>query len=138
VADWPSVLLPSFSLPSFPISLPFFFRSSLHFILFHASLLLSQEQSWSWSYGSWIYNYLCNQRLSPLRLWVRTSLRGEVFDTTLCDKVYQWLATGRWFSPSNLVSSTNKTYNHDIAEILLKVTLTTINQLSPVHRPPPS
>jgi len=21
---------------------------------------------WSWSYGSWIYNYLCNQCLSPL------------------------------------------------------------------------
>ena len=26
---------------------------------------------WSWSYGSWIYNYLCNQCLSPLKLWVR-------------------------------------------------------------------
>jgi len=26
----------------------------------------------SWSYGSWIYNYLCNQCLSPLMLWVRT------------------------------------------------------------------
>jgi len=25
--------------------------------------------SWSWSYGSWIYNYLSP---SPLRLWVRT------------------------------------------------------------------
>jgi hypothetical protein len=23
-------------------------------------------QSWPWSYGSWIYNYLCNQCLSPL------------------------------------------------------------------------
>jgi len=22
--------------------------------------------SWLWSYGSWIYNYLCNQCLSPL------------------------------------------------------------------------
>ena len=27
-------------------------------------------------------------------------------DTTLCDKVCQWLATGRWFSPSTPVSST--------------------------------
>ena len=27
---------------------------------------------WSWSYDSWIYNYLCNQCLSPLTLWVRT------------------------------------------------------------------
>jgi len=24
------------------------------------------EASWSWSYGSCIYNYLCNQCLSPL------------------------------------------------------------------------
>jgi hypothetical protein len=24
--------------------------------------------SWPWSYGSWIYNYLCNQCLSPLML----------------------------------------------------------------------
>jgi hypothetical protein len=29
-----------------------------------------------------------------------------VLDTTLCDKVCQWLAAGHWFSP---VSSTNKT-----------------------------
>ena len=29
---------------------------------------------WSWSYGSWIYNYLCNQCLSPLKLWVRIML----------------------------------------------------------------
>jgi hypothetical protein len=25
----------------------------------------------SWLYHSWIYNYLCNQCLSPLKLWVR-------------------------------------------------------------------
>jgi len=24
--------------------------------------------SWSWSYDSWIYNYLCNQCLSPLKI----------------------------------------------------------------------
>ena len=29
-------------------------------------------ESWPWSNGSWIYNYLCNQCLSPLKLWVRT------------------------------------------------------------------
>jgi hypothetical protein len=28
--------------------------------------------SWLWSYGSWIYNYLCNQCLPPLKLWVWT------------------------------------------------------------------
>ena len=32
-----------------------------------------------------------------------------VLDTTLCDKVCQWLVTGQWFSPGPLVSSTNKT-----------------------------
>ena len=47
-------------------------------------------------------------------------------DTTLCDKVCQWLATGRWFSPGIRVSSTNKTDRHDITEILLKVALSTI------------
>ena len=25
----------------------------------------------SWSYGSWVYSYLCNQCILPLRLWVR-------------------------------------------------------------------
>jgi hypothetical protein len=40
------------------------------------------------------------------------------------DKVYQLLAQGRWFSPA---SSTTKTGRHDIAEILLKVALNTIN-----------
>ena len=80
-------------------------------------------QSWPWSYGSWIYTYLCNQCLSPLMLWVRISTRARC--TTLCDKVCQWLVTGRWFSP---VSSINKTDRHEITEILLKVTLSTIKQ----------
>jgi hypothetical protein len=53
--------------------------------------------SWPWSYGSWIYNYLCNQCLSPLMLWVRISIRVRC--TTLCDKVCQWLAKGLWISP---------------------------------------
>jgi hypothetical protein len=34
---------------------------------------------------------------------------------------------GWWFSPNNPVSSTNKTDCHNIAEILLKVALNTIN-----------
>jgi hypothetical protein len=44
------------------------------------------------------------------------------------DKVYQLLAHGRWFSPGIPASSTTKTDCHDIAEILLKVVLNTINQ----------
>jgi hypothetical protein len=70
--------------------------------------------SWSSTYGSWIYNYLCNQCLSPLTLWVWIMLRLGVIDTTLCDKVCQWLPTGWWFSPGTLVSSINKTDCHDI------------------------
>ena len=38
------------------------------------------------------------------------------------------LVTGRCFSLGTPVSSTNKTDNHDITEILLKVALNTINQ----------
>ena len=51
----------------------------------------------SWSYDSWILNYLCHQCLSPPTLWVRILHRRGVIDTTLCDKVCQWLATGRRF-----------------------------------------
>ena len=47
---------------------------------------------------------------------------------TASDKVYQLLAHGWWFSPGTQTSSTTKTSRHDIAEILLKVALNTINQ----------
>jgi hypothetical protein len=63
----------------------------------------------------WIYIYLCNRCRSPLMLWVRTQLMEMC--TTLCDKVCQWLAAGRWFS---LVSSANKTDHHDITEIFIE------------------
>jgi hypothetical protein len=53
------------------------------------------------------------------------SWRG-VLNTTLCNKVFQWRATGRWFSPGPPVSPTNKTDRQDITEILLKVTLNTM------------
>jgi len=50
--------------------------------------------------------------LSPLKLWIRNSNRTRC--TTLCDKVCQWLATDRWFSPGPPVSSTNRTDRYDI------------------------
>ena len=53
---------------------------------------------------------------------------GCTWYNVICDNVYQWLATGRWFSPCTLVSSTNKSDCHDITEILLKVALNTKNQ----------
>ena len=98
-----------------------------HYIVWPLNL---RRPSWSWSYGSWIYNYLRNQGLSPLKFWIRIPLRRGVLDTTLCDKVSRWLATSRWISSGIPVSSTNKTDRHDIAEIFLKVALNTIN-----HKP---
>ena len=40
----------------------------------------------SWSCGSWIYNYMCNQCLSPLT-WIWNPLSRGVLHTTLCDQV---------------------------------------------------
>ena len=48
----------------------------------------------------------------------------------LCDKVCQWYAAYRWFSPGTPVYSTNKTDRHDITEALLKVELN-IKTLTP-------
>ena len=81
---------------------------------------------WSLSYGSWTYNYLCNQCLSPLTFWVWIPPGRGLLDTTLWDQLYQWLATGRWFSPGFPVSSIYKTDCHNISEILLKAALNTI------------
>jgi hypothetical protein len=57
-------------------------------------------------------------------LWCIAS-NFKYLDTTLCDKVCQWLATGHWLSQGTLVSSANKTDRYDITEILLKVVLNT-------------
>jgi hypothetical protein len=81
------------------------------FMLYLLSHYFGAGPSWSWSYGSWIYKYHCNRCLSPLMFWVRLPLRARC--TTLYDKVCQWLAAGRWFSPGLPISSTNKTDEHD-------------------------
>ena len=78
--------------------------------------------SWSWSYGSWIYNYLCNQCLSPLMLWVRTPFMAKSTRYNI-----MWLRLSVTCDRS-VVFSTNKTYRYDITEILLNVALNTINQ----------
>jgi len=70
--------------------------------------------------------------LSPLTLWDPIPPRRGVLDTTLFDKVCQWLAKGRWVSPGTPVSFTNKTDHHDKTEILLKVALSTIK---PTNQP---
>jgi hypothetical protein len=53
--------------------------------------------------------YICfhhNFQNKSLLLWVGISIRTRC--TQLCDKVCQWLVTGRCFFPGPLVSSTNK------------------------------
>jgi hypothetical protein len=49
---------------------------------------------------------------------------------TASDRVYQLLAHGRWFSLGTPASSTTKTGRHDIAEIVLKVVLSTNDQIN--------
>jgi hypothetical protein len=80
--------------------------------------------SWSWSYGSWIYNYLYSISAYTITTKVVSSnpANGEVYSIHYC----QWLTAGWWFSPGTLVSSTNKTDRHNITEILLKVAFNTI------------
>jgi hypothetical protein len=58
----------------------------------------------------------------------RHKTKDRVTQTPLCDKFCQWFATGRWFYPGTLISSTNEADRHDITEILLKVALNIIKQ----------
>jgi hypothetical protein len=75
-----SVLISLLSSHNWPVLLQFFKYSTSPFL-------------WSWSYGSWINNYLCNQCLSPLKLWVRTPFMARCTRyniISLCDKVSIW------------------------------------------------
>jgi hypothetical protein len=59
-------------------------------------------------------------------VWVRAricKLQKKWTRLAACDKVYQLLVHGRWFSPGTPASSTTIIGRHDIAEILLKVVL---------------
>ena len=76
--------------------------------------------SWPWSYGSWIFNYLCNRCLSPLKLWVRIPLRRDEIDTLLCDTILSVTFDRSVFFSCTPVSSTSKHHHRDITEILLK------------------
>jgi hypothetical protein len=46
--------------------------SSSLFVFFRYKIHEDGFWRWSWTYSSWIYNYLCNWCLSPQKLWVRT------------------------------------------------------------------
>ena len=85
-----------------------------------SNFYLTKQGPLSWSYGIWIYISVYYHLSCVFKA---CSWRG-VLDTTVCDKVCQWLAAGRWFSPCTL--STKKTYRCDIIGILLKMALRTI------------
>jgi hypothetical protein len=71
------------------------------------SLLYNENQkgsSWSWSYGSYIYNYLYNQRVSHQSWDLESRSWRDVLNTALCDDVCQLHAAGRWYSPGIPVS----------------------------------
>ena len=96
----------------------------------------TQGLSWSWSYDSWIYNYLCNQRLLSLKLFMARCTRYNIMWSSL-SVTGRWLSmarctlynimwsslsvTGRWFSPGIQVSYTNRTDPHYRTENMLKV-----------------
>ena len=85
--------------------------------------------------GGWIYNYLCNQCLSPLTLWVRIPFGGVYSIQDYVIKfVSDLLQVGGFLRYSGF--STNKTDHgrHDVTEILLKVALNTITHLTPFYR----
>jgi len=63
----------------------------------------------------WVHARLCKFKKGCTRL------------AAASDKAYQLLAHGWWLSPGIPASSTTKTGRHDIAEILLKVALSTKN-----------
>jgi hypothetical protein len=60
--------------------------------------------SWSWSSGTWTYDYLWNQCLLPLTLWVRIPPRCGILNTTFSDKDCQRLAACRWFQPKGITT----------------------------------
>jgi hypothetical protein len=84
---------------------------------------------------NWVVG-LPNNSYKPITntAWIRASLcklqKGCTRVAVASDNVHQLLAHGRWFSPGTPASPTTKTGRHDIAEILLKVTLTTKIQIN--------
>ena len=105
-----------------------------HFIEVHVSNQESEQSCW-YRFCNFIIFWNCSDSVvifvkyitweTDTCLYINVNSKDTLIET-LCDKVFQWLSAGRWFSPGTPVSSTNKTVRHDITEILLKVALNTI------------
>jgi hypothetical protein len=77
----------------------------------------------------WLDYLTTHASLSPIRLFILQKGCTRLAS----DKVYQFLAHGRWFSSGTPAFSTTKTGHHDIVKILLKVALNhnkSINKIS--------
>ena len=84
-----------------------------------------QGPSWPWSYGSWIYIYICNHLPITTDVVGLTPAKGE---DPVQHYVIQFVSDLRQvsgFLRVLMVSSTNKTDLHDKTEILLKVAFNT-------------
>ena len=91
--------------------------------------LAQNQDNTSWSWNHMVVEFTTTCTISAYHHYsceFKSCSWWGVLDTTLCDKVCQWLVAGLWFSPGTPVSFTNKTDHHIIAEILLKVVLNTI------------
>ena len=94
---------------------------NMRFIVLRASFINISIISWgsllSLSYGSWIYNYLCNQYLSPLKLWVRTPFMVRCTWYNI-----MWSSLSVTCDRSEVFSGflTNKTDRHDIIKYCWK------------------
>jgi hypothetical protein len=87
--------------------------------------------SLSRSYGSWSYNTHAIGVIHHTHCEFEPR-SGEVY--SIQHYVIKFVSDLRqvgWFSLGTPVTSTNKTYLHDITEILLKVAISTINQTKP-------
>jgi hypothetical protein len=73
------------------------FRAQLGYKQVFSFLKIIQYGTAPWPLGKLVYNYQCNQCISPLTLWVRIPIRRDVLDTRICDKVCQWFAAARCF-----------------------------------------
>ena len=92
---------------------------------FHIYSLMAHQHLTPSGFESYQVNF--HSYLTTNTVWVRARLcklqKGCTGLAVASDKVYQLLAHGRWFSPGTPASSSCKTGHHNIAEILLKVTL---------------
>ena len=94
-------------------------------VIFYWILTIYSQMGSSWPWWYMVVGFTTIP-MQSVHITTDVSSNLDQGECTLCDNVCQWLATSRWFSPGPPVSSTNKTDHHDIAELLLKVTLNTI------------